>query len=263
MTKPFQVARAAQSGLVAARLAAEGMTASDDALEHPLGFLHAFSPTGSVDTERAAQLGSVWRILDTGVNVKLYPMCYCTHRAADAMIGLRKAHGLAPEDIASVDVELGDAQLAVLRNHAPRTGLEAKFSLEFAMAASAVAGRCTRSELTTEFVLRPEVQDFFARVRAHPIAERAEDDPLFAPFDRVRVTLNDGRELASEPVRDPRGHFRRPVDREALWEKFADCAADVLRPAEARQLFEALQDLPRLASVRDLAGSGEFAAVAR
>src|SRR6185295_10232448 len=41
MTKPFQVARAVQNGIVAARLAAGGMTASPDALEHRSGFLHA------------------------------------------------------------------------------------------------------------------------------------------------------------------------------------------------------------------------------
>jgi 2-methylcitrate dehydratase PrpD len=263
MTKPYQVGRAGQSGLVAARLAAEGLTASPDALEHHLGFLAAFSPAGAVDRESAAPLGQAWRILENGVNVKLYPMCYCTHRAADAMIALRKANDLAPERIRSVDVDLGDAQLAVLRNHAPQTGLEAKFSLEFAMASSATVGRCTRHELATEFVRRPEIQDFFAKVRAHPTTERADDDPLFAPFDRVRVTLDDGRTLASEPIRYPVGHFRRPVDRERLWEKFADCAADVIRPVEARQLFEALQDLPRLAALRDLAASTEGAAVAR
>jgi 2-methylcitrate dehydratase PrpD len=263
MTKPYQVGRAGQSGLVAARLAAEGLTASPDALEHHLGFLAAFSPGGAVDRESAAPLGQAWRILENGVNVKLYPMCYCTHRAADAMIALRKANDLAPERIRSVDVDLGDAQLAVLRNHAPQTGLEAKFSLEFAMASSATVGRCTRHELATEFVRRPEIQDFFAKVRAHPTTERADDDPLFAPFDRVRVTLDDGRTLASEPIRYPVGHFRRPVDRERLWEKFADCAADVIRPVEARQLFEALQDLPRLAALRDLTASHELAAGAR
>ena len=263
MTKPFHVGRAAQSGLVAARLAGAGMTAAPDAIEHPLGFLNAISPAGAVDGARAAELGTRWRILETGVNVKLYPMCYFTHRAIDAMLDLRRAHGLAAQDIAAVDVELGDNQMAVLRNHAPQTGLAAKFSLEFAMAAPAVLGRCTGAELTDEVVRRPEIQNFFPKVRAHPIAERAADDPAFAPADRVRVTLQNGRELASDPIPYPRGHFQRPVDREGLWQKFADCAAGVIRPAQARQLFEALQDLPRLGSVRDLAASGEVAAAAR
>ena len=53
MTKPLQVARAAQSGLLAARLAAKGLTASPDALEHRGGFLHAFSPAGRVRIDGA------------------------------------------------------------------------------------------------------------------------------------------------------------------------------------------------------------------
>ena len=53
MTKPFHAGKAAHAGIMAARLAEAGFTASTDALEHPQGFLHAISPTGTEDrTER-------------------------------------------------------------------------------------------------------------------------------------------------------------------------------------------------------------------
>jgi 2-methylcitrate dehydratase PrpD len=81
-----------------------------------------------------------------------------------------------------------------------------------------------------------------------------------APFDRVCLVLRDGRTLASEPVRHPRGHFRRPVEREELWQKFHDCAVAAVRPDRARSLFEALQNLSRLSSTRDLARSDRRAA---
>jgi len=253
MTKPFHVGRAAQSGLVATRLAGQGMTSGDDALEHALGFLQAFSPRGAVDTTSGVQLGVAWRITETGLNVKLYPMCYAVHRALDAMIDLARAGTLAAGHIASVEVELGANQAAILRNHRPRTSLDAKFSLEFAMAAGAIAGRCGPTELSDAFVQRADVQDFFGKVSARTIVERDSEEPALAPFDRVRLVLRDGRALASEPVRHPRGHFRRPVDRDQLWQKFNDCALGAVRPDRARHLFEALQDLPRLSSVRDLA----------
>ena len=53
MTKSFQVARAAQSGVIAARLAQAGLTASLDALEHPSGLLAALSPEGKAERDRA------------------------------------------------------------------------------------------------------------------------------------------------------------------------------------------------------------------
>ena len=46
MTKPFHAGRAAANGILAAQLAAAGMTASPDALEHRSGFLKALSPHG-------------------------------------------------------------------------------------------------------------------------------------------------------------------------------------------------------------------------
>jgi 2-methylcitrate dehydratase PrpD len=257
MTKPFHAGRAAQSGLIAARLAEAGMTASDDALEHKLGFLHAISPNGAVDTTSSAQLGTAWRILEIGVNVKLYPMCYGTHRALDALIALRQANGFTADDIEAVEVETGETQAAVLRNPRPQTALDAKFSMEFAMAAAAIVGRCTNAEVSAGFVLRDDVQRFFDKVHIRTIAGRSREEPLFAPFDRVRLSLRDGRNLVSDQVDHPRGHFKRPVDRDALWEKFSDCASLVLRPTQARHLFEALQGLPNLSSIRELAGADD------
>ena len=248
MTKPYQVGRAAQSGLIATRLAQAGMTASDDAIEHDLGFLRAISPKGAVDTKSAGRLGLDWRLTRVGINIKLYPMCYATHRSIDGMLDLCHANRLRDVDIASVDVELGEAQAAMLRNHRPQNGLDAKFSLEFALASAVVAGRCTNAELSDAFVRRSEVQEFFSKVRVTTTAEKDPDEPAFAPYDRLHVVLRDGRRLASEPVYHARGHFRRPVDRDGLWRKFQDCAAPVLG-ADAHHIFNVLQNLPRLTSV--------------
>src|SRR5215467_5160155 len=87
MTKPFHAGRSAHSGLMSARLAEVGFTASQDAIEHPQGFLSAVSPAGEVDREAPAQaLGSEWKIVEYRLGIKKYPACYCTHRALDAML---------------------------------------------------------------------------------------------------------------------------------------------------------------------------------
>src|SRR5262249_13629523 len=71
MMKPLQVGRAAQSGVIAARLAQAGFTAAADALEHANGYLAAFSVKGKVDVETGTgHLGKTWRILREGLNVK-------------------------------------------------------------------------------------------------------------------------------------------------------------------------------------------------
>ena len=247
MTKPFQVGRAAQSGVQAARLAARGFTAAPDVFEHELGFLQALSPHGNVDTESPATLGREWRILQRGVNIKLYPVCYSAHRILDAMIGMMRRDELKANDITGIEVEMGDTSAAVLRNHRPQTGLDAKFSAEFAMAAAAIAGRCGLSEVNDGFVRRPDVQAFFPKVAVKALTERSVEEPIHSPFDRVRVILRDNRAVQSEPVSFPRGHFKNPVDADALWSKFSDCIDGA--PLDAKRLFDRLQNVDRLASI--------------
>ena len=104
MTKPFHAGRAAHAGLMAARLAEAGFTASPDALEHPQGFLSAVSPAGDVDRSDPVSLGTEWRILSQGLGIKKYPTCYCTHRSIDAMLDLMQRQPLKPDDIKQMTV---------------------------------------------------------------------------------------------------------------------------------------------------------------
>ncbi|HEY1361293.1 MAG TPA: MmgE/PrpD family protein [Xanthobacteraceae bacterium] len=253
MTKSLQVARAAQSGLVAARLAQHGMTASADAIEHDVGYLQAISMQGRVDRSSPARLGREWTILESGLNVKLYPMCYCTHRILDGMLDLRRDHALSACDIAAVAVEIGETEAVILRNHRPQNALDAKFSAEFAMAAAATVGSCGPAELTDAFVRRGEIQEFFPRVQisTHPDKVAAQST-VDAP-NRVVVTLRDGGALDSGPISHPRGHFKRPIDADRLWGKFAECTAQAMEEAHARALFAQLQELEGVAAVSDLA----------
>jgi 2-methylcitrate dehydratase PrpD len=151
MTKSLHVGRAAQAGVIAARLADQGFTASLDVLEHQTGFLRAHSPSGTPDIENGTiDIGKNWRLAEFGIIVKRYPTCYATHRSTDAMLGLVSQHKLEPDDVREIRVHTGVTQKLMLRNSNPQTGLEAKFSMEFAMASALIAGRVSLSELTDE-----------------------------------------------------------------------------------------------------------------
>src|SRR5690606_20100934 len=113
-----------------------------DAIEHPAGFLAAVSPAGRVDCtgSEPAWLGGL-RIRELGLSIKKYPMCFATHRVIDAALDLRKAHAIDFANVRAIRVTVGPAQASMLRNRQPQTGLEAKFSLEFASAAALIAGK--------------------------------------------------------------------------------------------------------------------------
>ncbi|WP_213766424.1 MmgE/PrpD family protein [Caballeronia sp. dw_19] len=254
MTKSLQVGRAAQSGVLAAGLAKAGYTGSLDALEHRAGFMRAHSPSGTPDIDtRDFELGSRWRLPESGVHIKRYPICYATHRSIDAMLELAGSQAIEPDDVEEVHVHTGDTQMLMLRNHAPRTGLEAKFSMQFAMAAALISRRVGLEELTDAFVQREDVRRLMTRVRCTTTTQRVQDwDQPFAPADQVSVVLKSGRELRSRAVERPKGSWQRRMTRDELREKFIDCAVRALGQTSAESLFGQLWALDDLPSVRGL-----------
>jgi aconitate decarboxylase len=252
MTKPLHAGRAAACAIDAVRLAADGLTAAPDALEHHAGYLAALSPQGRADrTSPASGLGRQLRILDMGLSIKKYPLCYSTHRVIDGVLDLVRAHDVKPEDVKSVQASVGVTEASMLRNHAPATGLDAKFSLEFALASALVARRVGLQQLTDRFVTEPRVREAMAKVRTETLDTRCPIDPTFALTNRVILDLKDGSRLDSGEIRFARGNAQQPLKDEELKAKFLDCAAGI-GETEAAALYERLHRLDELDSLRKL-----------
>jgi len=256
MTKPFHAGRAAHAGVVSARLAELGFTASPDALEHPQGFLSAVSPEGKADRDGPApRLGEEWHILKSGLSIKKYPACYCTHRSLDAMLDLLGRRPLKPADIKSITVAISDTHALILRNHAPQTGLEAKFSMQFAMAAAVISRRASLAEYTDAFVRRPEVQELIRRVTLVTNQNYDPEAVGASVHDQVTVELADGSRLESEKVRRATGHAERPLSEADLFEKFRICLDAGHARISPEALFDRLRNLEKI-SARDLTKLG-------
>ena len=253
MTKSLHAGRTAQSGVLAARLAKSGFTASPDVLEHRTGFMAAHSDSGKPNVTRGDWgLGENWRLARMGINIKRYPMCYATHRSIDAMLDLATEHDLKPDAIDEIHVRIGNAQDLMLRNREPKTALEAKFSIEFAMASALIARKVGLKELDDGFVRRDDIVAAMRKVKRTTTDERLADMPPFSPDDRVSIRLKNGTELRHEPVVRPKGHWQKPLTEAELREKFLDCTDGKLGRKQAEALFEKLNNLEEVASLREL-----------
>jgi 2-methylcitrate dehydratase PrpD len=253
MTKPLHAGRAAACAIDAVRLAAHGLTAAPDAIEHHAGYLAALSPKGAALREGTADtLGRQLRILDSGLSIKKYPMCYATHRVIDAMLDLVEAHDLQLDDVKGVHATIGLAQESMLRNHSPVTALEAKFSLEFAVAAALVARKVGLQQLTDEFVGKAEVRAAMRLVGCSTVDTRCPIEPILALNDRLVIDLKDGRRLDSGDIRFARGNAMLPLKGDELKAKFFDCCASA-GEVDAARLYERLRELRGLPKLRSLA----------
>jgi 2-methylcitrate dehydratase PrpD len=256
MTKPMHAGRAAQAGLLAARLAEAGFTGAEDALEHPKGLMRGISPMGRVDPESPVEAGRVWKLPRGGLNVKKYPLCFATHRALDGMLDLLAEHPLAPAEVDRVTVTISRRNRSTLRYAQPRTGLEAKFSMQFAMACALVAGRVGLPELEDAFVQRADIQALMRRVEVLPEDREAHDRAGEAPEDIVVVETRDGARF-SRAVDYVRGGPEKPLRPGELYAKFEACLAAGGVTAPARPLFEGLSTIeaqPGVAALHRLLG---------
>jgi 2-methylcitrate dehydratase PrpD len=236
MCKPFHAGKAAQNGLLAARLAARGFSSRPDLVECEQGFAATHAP--EFHPEKA--LAEPKRGFHIFNNLfKYYAACYMTHAPIECGRQLRH-QGIAAADIAAIRLKAHRAIDKVCNIPAPTNGLEAKFSLRqtVAMALSGVdtasLGAYSAATATDPalMALRERV-DFDFR------------DDLPEAGAEIEVALRDGRKVSASfdagiPMADVAAQGRR------LAEKFDALAAPVVGAARARELREAVASLDAL-----------------
>lgn len=240
MAKSVHAGRAAASAVAACDLAAAGITAGADGIG---GLLAALSPQGGVDLLSEPVLGRHWFSVATPPVFKKYPICFAAHRPLDALLELIASTGIHAHDVQAVTVEIRPTQARLLRFQSPGTGLEAKFSMPFAVACALLRRRVALTDLDDGFVTSTEVQDLMTRVH---LIERHSDRGRAATADRLQVTLRDGRVLDSGEITATRPLLH-------LTDKFLNCChagghADAERLLRTLEALSQRQDLRRLAT---------------
>lgn len=218
--KSLQVGGAAGAGLRAARLAARGASAATSALEDWVRLLGG-NPELDFDLESAGVA------VPDGLAIKLYPCCYALQRPIGAVTAL--AHGPMGAAIRSGDALLGEeVERVVVRtplstvkpliHSRPRTGLEGKFSLEYAIAATILDEYPGFSSFTDEAVARPNAQSLLRLVE---IETGAKGEGLLA--GEVEVEVRTARGVARSRLAMPPGSPDNPAPQKDLVAKFNDC----------------------------------------
>jgi 2-methylcitrate dehydratase PrpD len=251
MTKPFHAGHAAEAGVVAADFAALGWTAAPRILEAPRGFFQAAG--GGFDPEAmAGKLGRPWTFVSPGISIKPYPSGSLTHPGMTELARLIREHHIRPEQVERVDVGTNRNMPNALIHHQPKDALEAKFSMEFCLAALLLYGKAGLTEFTGEVVNRPEVQAMIARVHfaVHPEAEAAGYNKMTTILG---IRLKDGRSIHGR-ADFGKGSPANPMTFEEVAAKAEDCALFARWPAQKnRMIVDTVRRLEELVDVRKLA----------
>ncbi|WP_277556101.1 MmgE/PrpD family protein [Halobaculum limi] len=247
MTKPLHAGLCSRSGVTAATLARDGLTATRTAVSGNQGFWDLYDPRPSDDRDPNEDFtfdpDGPWAIETEGIHTKAYPCCYFTHTSIAATADI-VADEVDPTDIERIEVRAAGGAGDALSYSDPETGLEAKFSMEHAVACAAVRDRVDLEAFEVEALDDPKIAALRDRV------DFVVDDDLAydAHEATVRVVETDGTVHERRRV-DPPGVHTDPLPPETRHRKFAECAGRALRESEVERLYERLCDLPKLTDV--------------
>lgn len=242
----FHSGRAASSGVLAASLAAKGMTANNQVLDCAQGF--AATQSQAVNPSAALQgLNKEWRILDT--IFKHHVCCFGAHPALEATYSSVREHDLAPGDILSVDAYVSTFINKLCNVTDPQTVPEMKFCipLNLAMTLTGVDTGDVDS-YSLEQITRPEIARTKNLVQMH-------HEPTFPDWQSdVDIHLKDGTTLhgtanLAEANRDLADQDQR------LSSKFLNLAGSTLgksSAAKALDLLRCIEELPDLKTLMAL-----------
>ena len=244
MCKPFHAGKAAQNGLLAARLAARGFSSRADIIECVQGFALTHGP----DFSPEAALATPETRLHLFANLfKYHAACYLTHAPIECARQLREQHRLTPEAVARITLRLDASCERVCNIPAPVDGLQSKFSLRQTVA-MALAGVDTAS--LGAYSAGNARDPGLVRLRERVEIEWQDSWPQ--TLSELEIELADGKRLTARhnagiPAAGIADQGRR------LAAKFDALVEPSLGAPRARELRETIAGLDHLTNIAELA----------
>lgn len=248
-SKRLHPGRSAQSGVLAAELAARGFTGPTAVLEYEDG---GFCQTFSEGADLALLTHNLGHDYVTAhVSLKPYSCCGSTHSSIDAVRWLAQTHHIQPQDVEEILVANHSVvQLQTSWWYEPVSPMQAQMNMEYCVAVALAEGNAGPQQFTSDKIADPRLVDLAHKVRFVVDAEIEQIYPRAFP-GRVSIRLRDGRTV-EHYVPGPKGSPENPMTLEEAADKFHMLVDPVLGRARATQLSELIAHIETLENVQSL-----------
>ena len=251
--KHLYCGRAAELGVVSAIAAKQGATGPVDVFEDRLG-LGQLLNDGIFDPRELEALGEEYGIINPGMDIKKYPVCYASHATADAVKEIMVVEGLEARDVASITCTVPPIVASNLTYSSPQTAAEAQFSLHFAVASIVLHGDITLKHLTTKVLSSAPIKRLMAGiiVKVGDIPQQHRSSKSICPeWGYVELNTQCGS-YKSCFVGSPVGSSSRPLSDKILEKKFNDCVQYKNSNSSEFTLYEKILNIELLQNAQDL-----------
>ena len=224
------------TGTYAARLAMAGFTGYPNTFDMP----ELYQPgvlAGELDA-----FGVV-----PGTYTKPYACCRWIHSAIDGVLSIVEANTLDHEGIERIEVRTFHRAVHLANETAPRSVVDAQFSIPFCVALACVGGREALLPLDMAALGNAGVLKLASRIK--PVFDREMEDmfPVHAP---AIVSLLHNGSTYTQRIDAAFGEPSNPMSRQDIFDKFARLAGPALGAGQLAALAGVLASDPAAAEVR-------------
>jgi 2-methylcitrate dehydratase PrpD len=229
-TKRLHPGLAAQNGMQAAMLAAEGFRGPGRILEGRDGFLHGYSRDPLPDL-LTSDLGQSFEILRT--SVKPHACCRYMQGPIDAILALVHEHNIRPAQVRQIEVAVLEAGWSLVvepraQKYKPKSIVEAQFSMPYGAAVAVIDRAAGLGQFSQARLQSTDIRSFLDKVVMIKNPDIEKTFPEEWPAIAI-VHLLDGRSF-EKMIRHPKGDPKNPLTWPELIAKFCALAGAVLPP---------------------------------
>jgi 2-methylcitrate dehydratase PrpD len=232
----------ARNGVTAALMAQAGFSGVPDVLEGEHNALEAHSAQPHPE-EMAADLGRRFYVTETAI--KTFSVGYPIQSALDALLTLRRDHGLTPANVDRVIARLPQDGAGIVNDSAMPD-----VNLQYLVAVALIDGAVS-FDASHSFDRMKDPQVLAVKQRVELVGDRSLMDPAAPRSANVEVRLRDGRTV-SHFTRFAPGTKESPLSTEGVAAKARSLIAPVLGDERGEAVIRRINTLETLSSVRDL-----------
>ncbi len=239
-----------QGSILAALLAQRGIIGSKNSLEGRYNLYQVYLHTKPDREVIVGELGKRFPTVQSH-GFKPWPSCAATHSIIDAILGLRKAHAIRPENVEEVVIIGGDMHTQLLSEppeskRKPKISMDAKYSIPFTAAVAVTKGNVTLGDYTDAGLKDREVLAMAQRVRYQVIPKNKKTSLI----PTVEIRTRDGK-VYSAQVEHPLGRAQNPLSQQQLEAKFRDCVSFSAKPVSKANAERVIELVGRIEKIPD------------
>ena len=251
--KHYYCGKSAENGIIACDIAKKGATGPIDVFEDGNGLLKILSDN-QFDLNFINNLGNDFYLLNPGVDIKKYPVCYASHAAADGVKFLIDSYKIKIDEISSIICIVPQIIASNLTYKYPNSVKEAQFSLQFAIAIILKFGSIKLEHLDNKFIQDNSIKKLMklVKMKVDILPKNISKNEVICPeWSNVQLVDNNGKSF-EKFMGTPIGAAKKPLSQNMLFEKFNSCIQYSGVSKSAEKIYNKLLNIEKIENCREL-----------